>query len=565
VTARAAAGPLRRSLKGARAVAAAPTYTTTRDTTAVGRSLSTIFDGWMERFRVLQALETIEPALFRNLLGWALQDLRDVFLARIAEPEALPAHVREKCLGRLKAEAVVIQSAIRAADFAAVEGFAGEVLRRRGISYDPLSAAFRSFVRAVAPVLLEARLNEIVRMDPQGGLSWNQSGIFPIEEATKGIDLPRPDPRLSGRTIGDCASALMSELACGNRHGQKTLDQYRQTFGLLIKFLGDRPLSQVAKADGARFKTFIQRLPAKYGQAARYAGCSLAEIIATADRIGDMNRVKPQTWNRHAVALHTLGDYARRHGDTTENVFEELWIKRKKDAEDTERDEHDRLGREKLLQIFSSPVFTGMRSKQLNHKFGDLVVFDNWFWVPLISVTTGMRCEEIAQLQIDDVLQVSGVLCIQVKRGPGRKVKSAAAKRNIPIPDALFRLGFATFVEDRKRIKSPPPDRLLIPGCGATGKYKLKGTVTAKWFGRYLKGLGMKGEKESFHSLRHDFASEATAARVNPTIFDYIFGHRTGRLAFDRYTSKIEPVAAEEINKIDFDFLANVRPYQGKV
>jgi len=34
VTARAAAGPLRRSLKGARAVAAAPTYTTTRDTTA---------------------------------------------------------------------------------------------------------------------------------------------------------------------------------------------------------------------------------------------------------------------------------------------------------------------------------------------------------------------------------------------------------------------------------------------------------------------------------------------------------------------------------------------------
>ena len=33
MTARAAAGPLRRSLKGARAVAAAPTYTTTRDTT----------------------------------------------------------------------------------------------------------------------------------------------------------------------------------------------------------------------------------------------------------------------------------------------------------------------------------------------------------------------------------------------------------------------------------------------------------------------------------------------------------------------------------------------------
>ncbi|MFM7346821.1 MAG: hypothetical protein ACKO1J_15805, partial [Tagaea sp.] len=35
MTTRAAAGPLRRSLKGARAVAAAPTYTTTRDTTSL--------------------------------------------------------------------------------------------------------------------------------------------------------------------------------------------------------------------------------------------------------------------------------------------------------------------------------------------------------------------------------------------------------------------------------------------------------------------------------------------------------------------------------------------------
>jgi integrase len=413
---------------------------------------------------------------------------------------------------------------------------------------------------------LETRLNEIIRLDPQGSLSWNEAGIFPIQPPEKSVETVRPgDSRLSGRSIGDCAAALMVELGHGKHHRQKTMDQYRQTYGLLIKFLGDRPIREVSKSDGARFKALLQRLPAKYGQAARYAGCPLMEIINIADRIGDKNRLKPQTWNRHAVALHALGDYAKKHGDAAENVFDGLWIKLNKDADDTERDEHDRFGRDKLARIFSSPVFAGMRSEQFNHQIGDLVVFENWYWLPLISVTTGMRCEEIAQLRLEDVAPVNGILCFQIRRGEGRVLKSKAAKRNVPVPDALVRLGLARFVEDRKRLETPPAGNLLIPGCEPTGKYGLKGTVTAKWFGRYLTNLGLKGEKESFHSLRHDFSSEATSARIDPTIHDYIFGHATGRLAFDRYTSNIEPVAAEEINKINFDFLADVRPYRGKI
>jgi hypothetical protein len=101
---------------------------------AVGRTLSTVFDEWMGRFRMLQELEKIEPAQFRHLLGWALQDIRDVYLSRIAEPEAIPASSREKILLRLRAEAVVIHAAIRSTDFAAVEGFAAEALRRRGVA-----------------------------------------------------------------------------------------------------------------------------------------------------------------------------------------------------------------------------------------------------------------------------------------------------------------------------------------------------------------------------------------------------------------------------------------------
>jgi integrase len=533
---------------------------------AVSRLLSTVFDGWMERFRMLKALETIDPEQLRCLLGWALQDIRDAYMARIGLPEAIPDWIREQHLQRLRAEAVVIQSAIRSADYTAIEGFAGEALRRRGVHYDPLSPSFRGFVREVAPGLLEARLNEIIRMDPQGGLSWNRNGIVeipPATDATQPIAAQRPiDPRLSGRTIGDCAAALMVEFGHSGRLGQKTADQYRQTFGLLIKFLGDRAFAEVSRADGARFKEFIQKLPAKYGQAARYAGLPLAEIIATADRIGDKNRIQPPTWNRHAVALAALGSFAKRHGDASENVFNELAIPKLRDRKETVRDERDRFGTEALTKIFSSPVFTGMRSKQFNYQPGEIVHFESWYWLPLISVTTGMRCEEIAQLQLEDIKDLNSVLCFKIWRGPNRELKSDASKRNVPVPEILFRLGFREFADDRRQRKNASITDLLIPGCHPTGKYERKGTVTAKWFGRYLINLGLKGNKDSFHSLRHDFASAAHIARLDPTIFDYIFGHSTGRLAFDRYSSGIEPAAAEEINKIDFEFLAGVRPYR---
>jgi integrase len=132
-----------------------------------------------------------------------------------------------------------------------------------------------------------------------------------------------------------------------------------------------------------------------------------------------------------------------------------------------------------------------MRSKQFPHQPGQIVDFDSKFWLPVIAIATGMRREEIAQLRRRDIDTVNGVDCICVRAGEGQAIKSPAAERNIPIADTLKKLGFMAFIEDQKL----GPDDLILPGCSPMGSMGRYGEVTGKWFGRYLRHIGIKDVK----------------------------------------------------------------------
>lgn len=534
---------------------------------AIGRQLSTLFEAWMDRFQMLGMLETLDLADFRALIGWALQDARDVYMTRIALPDAIPDAVRSRQVNKLRAEAAVIEEAIKSGDFSMVQGLAADLLRRRSIRFEFDAPVFQSFVKEVAPSLVEARLAEIIRLDPHQGLGWAQSAPTApaasspptIEPTATASLLSIPDPAGSGRTIKECLNGFMADAARSEKFTDKTASQYRQTIKLLTEFCGNVTVRKVDRAQAARFKELVLRLPQKYGQSSRYTGKSLSEIIRIADRVDDRARIQAPTWNRHQVALSQIWDYAKRHGDVVDNVFDGLALPKRKGRRGNARSERDRWGRERLAQLFGSPVFTGMRSKQFPHQPGQIVDFDSKFWLPVIAIATGMRREEIAQLRRRDIEQVNGVDCIRVRAGEGQAIKSPAAERNIPIADALKKLGFMVFIEDQKL----GPDDLLLPGCSPMGSMARYGEVTGKWFGRYLRHIGIKDAKLNFHSLRHDFASEAHAAKIEAYFIDYLMGHATRRIGFDRYSSGIEMELKMAIEKIDLSMLAAVKPYRG--
>jgi hypothetical protein len=58
-----------------------------------------------------------------------------------------------------------------------------------------------------------------------------------------------------------------------------------------------------------------------------------------------------------------------------------------------------------------------------------------------------MQLEEICQLWLDDIVNIDGISCFQIWKGPERQLKNDTSGRMIPIPDALIRLGLLTRVD----------------------------------------------------------------------------------------------------------------------
>lgn len=539
-----------------------------RSALAVARTLSTVFEGWMVTFRMLASLEKIESDEIKALVQWALADVRDVYALQIGDPTSVPDELRCRHVKRLVHEAAIIQSAIQTGNVEMVEGPVAALLRRRSIRFDYGSPAFDAFVRAVAPSLVEARLAEILRLDPKYGVAWRRAVTnddvheitrpSPVEEQKAVSHRPpvQAPTSVRSRSIVECFEAWLLETkrAVGKHQkpnkGEKTLSQYRQSLSLLSEYFGDIAAAQITRAMAGEFKELVLRLPSRYGQSARYSQKRLSEIVQIADRLNEPKRVTASTWNRHQVALNEVWDYAMRHGYVTENVFSGVRVELGR-REDRDSEDRERFGIERLTRLFSSPIYTGMRSAHLPHLPGDIVEKNARYWVPLFSVTTGLRREEITQLRRRDIDFVNGILCIRVRAGAGQKLKSKSAKRNIPIPEALLRLGFTSFFGEI----GVRGDDLVFADCAPVAKARSYGEVVGKWFGRYLRHLGLKVPDLTFHSLRHDFASELHIAGVEPFFIDYLMGHSTQRMAFERYSSGIEPALKAAIDKINVSFL----------
>ena len=62
------------------------------------------------------------------------------------------------------------------------------------------------------------------------------------------------------------------------------------------------------------------------------------------------------------------------------------------------------------------------------------------FWVPLIALFSGMRMNEICQLDVSDIRCVDGVDCFVITSrsnggGADKKVKTSTSERFVPIAD----------------------------------------------------------------------------------------------------------------------------------
>lgn len=301
------------------------------------------------------------------------------------------------------------------------------------------------------------------------------------------------------------------------------------SYRLFTNICGDRPLANYKRADARNFRETAERMPYDYGKAALYRDLSPAEVIARYETLPPekrSSRLTQKTIKRHFSAMSKLWSEAIASGDVPENIFTGFKFANTKRASD----QRDMWDADELKALFSSPIWTGCANERQRGTKGDQIIRDEKFWVPLITLFSGMRLEEICQLQTDDIREEDGIAYFDLNDRPPRQLKNKNAVRKVPIHSELIHLGFLRYAESfGKRSYALFPQ--LKPG-GADNKF---GHAFSKWFTRYRQQISVYRKNLDFHSLRHTATTCMHQADVNTMVIDHLTGHSTaGETA--RYT-----------------------------
>ncbi len=345
----------------------------------------------------------------------------------------------------------------------------------------------------------------------------------PLNSAANFAELPVTPPEKACPSLQAAVKAYIAESdSLAGRSGgmiyqtQKKRDRALQLF---MDWLGPKvSLGSISKTTLGDFRSLLIKLPSRFSK--EDATMSLSEIAASAEK-RKAPRLAANTINGYLGGVSGLLEWCESKGYIESNPAKSVRVKEK----DGKR--YAPFHEDHLKKIFSAPLFTTCHSEREDRKPGTSKV-RNWkYWLPLIGLFTGARIEEICQLQTEDVQEVDGIWCFNIREGAERSLKTAAAARLVPIHPDLKALGFLEFVESRRKAGA----KRLLPGIDSRIKGKWS-HYPSRWFGKFLGDVigPERGARHLvFHSFRHLMKDAMRDAEISDTIQDKLMGHEGGR------------------------------------
>lgn len=186
--------------------------------------------------------------------------------------------------------------------------------------------------------------------------------------------------------------------------------------------------------------------------------------------------------------------------------------------------------------------FIGFSESELSKLFGGALAAQarlpkcaaEKYWIPLISLYTGLRVAEVSGLQPTDLEIVDGVHCLRVRPGSGKvstgmksagrvvttRMKTEASKRRVPLHPKLIELGLLAYVQERKAAGAVWLWDLLWSDKDQFGKYPSRN------FTNLLKQMGVHADhRKVFHSLRSTVNQRLEKSGMQDSLRRRFLGH----------------------------------------
>jgi integrase len=351
-------------------------------------------------------------------------------------------------------------------------------------------------------------------------------------------------PLQTSPTIRQMADEYLAEYEKKKAHvGTKRKNGLRAYAEIVVDFFGaDMLISLIDEKQCRDFRDLLNRLPSNMRKFYKDREIPLHEIATLAEARA-LHTLKRNTQDKYIHVLKKIFKWARRHRHIEFNPTKGIESLAPKTPAKTARRS---FSENQLGKIFSDELCPYRDSETPSR-----------FWVPLISLFSGMRLNEICQLHIDDVI-FDDVPHFRVtpNSSRGQRVKNDHSDRLVPIHPTLITLGFKDFVVISA--KKAPNGPLFAELRLSKGGYRSE--RFSRWFNeQYLPKVGAKESKTSFHSFRHLF--KQTLENLNPhhTVIDAICGwHTVLRGSSTIYGDKPPPARLikylEQVNFPSVDF-----------
>jgi len=306
----------------------------------------------------------------------------------------------------------------------------------------------------------------------------------------------------------------------------KTEQENTAILSVLLELLGDKPVTSISHRELQGFRSTLVKLPPNPRKGKGREGKTLQEVIALG-----LPPMSQTTVNKYLIRIASFFKWAHRHKYISSNEFEGLTLAKHKRGKQSE--ERSIYSTSDLVQLLQSLEFDKARPEQ--------------FWIPLISLYSGLRLNEVCQLHLTDIKDHEGVPCFSVNEEGDKEVKTASSVRLVPVHPVLIDLGLLDYVEKLRR-------RGSVRLWGRLQKQRDGyGQAFGKWYQRFNRSKITKERGKVFHSFRHTFTNALKQAGVSESVSAQLIGHGQATITFGRYGKDyIASVLLEAVRLVDY-------------